>query len=283
MPQNKTVSIGVVSHGGSPAAWWVPMANMVAQLARIGVEYKQLLHAGSMMVDGNRNQIVQNFVDDNKAEWLLWIDTDNQYRIGEVDRLFSAHRSLISGMYFAKSDPYNAIAYMRNQNNRYSPLALDAYTRGEIIEADMAGMGFLLSHRSVYTDLRDAYKVKQAVHDGVYHLVHKDDITGKERAKYLYNYKVHNGELRIPVIDADHELNPYPWFQITHNRTEDVGFFERAKRVGHQLWLDTSCEAGHLSQQEITGAIARAYHEKTTHQERQPYGYDVISKTTESA
>ena len=43
------------------------------------------------------------------------------------------------------------------------------------------------------------------------------------------------------------------FFELRFGRTEDMGFFEKARRVGHQLWLDTSVECGHLKEQAITG------------------------------
>ena len=40
--------------------------------------------------------------------------------------------------------------------------------------------------------------------------------------------------------------HPFPYFMIAYGRTEDYPFFEMAKKSGHQLFVDTSVELGHV-------------------------------------
>jgi hypothetical protein len=41
---------------------------------------------------------------------------------------------------------------------------------------------------------------------------------------------------------------PFAFFILKDGRTEDMGFFEIAKRAGHQLWCDTGVEVGHVGE-----------------------------------
>ena len=131
-------------------------------------------------------------------------------------------------------------------------------------------------NRRVYLDIEEQYRVFLSSF-GDYYLVHKEDISGKPRKDYIYDQKVHRGEMHIKMTPQDPaELAHFPWYQMNHGRTEDVIFFERAKRAGHQLWLDTSLEAGHQSQVAITGETRRNYIKATKMiEDRHPRPYEV--------
>jgi hypothetical protein len=268
---------GVAYYGTQDPKFWVPFSNMVSRLHAIGIRYRGCLATGSMMTDGNRNETVKAFLNSPESEWILWCDTDNDYKINHVKRMFAVGKSLVSGVYFGHAEPYHPIAYMKKPNGFYRSLSDDDYRRGEIIPIDMAGQGFLLVHRSVYDDIQKQFRVFQSTL-GDYYLVHEDDIIGEPRkGKYSYDYKIYKGELRMKMIQVDEDaLDHYPFYQMNHGRTEDVIFFERAKRAGHQLWLDTSLEAGHGSQVKITGQNRRNYLiEKKRIKDRRPVSYEV--------
>ena len=70
------VFFGVVSYGPQTRAFWLGYANMLALAGKYNIEYSGQASGLSMRTDGNRNQVVQSFLK-SKADWLMWVDSDN--------------------------------------------------------------------------------------------------------------------------------------------------------------------------------------------------------------
>jgi hypothetical protein len=274
-PRHK-LAIGVAYGGKQDPEFWGPISALAANFPKIGVEYIGVLHAGSMMVDGNRNNIANGLLE-SQADWLLWIDTDNVFKLGAVKRLLDMRKTLCSGVYVGKQEPNTNIAYRRvPETGMYRPVSeFEDYYKGEIIPIDMAGMGFCLSHRSVYEDMQKQFTVLQ---DSMGHFwpIHKDDIRGEvsETAKHPYDWKVHKGQLRIRMRPVSVEPQFHPWFQMRFGKTEDVIFFENAARAGHKAWLDTSLEAKHFGNYDYTPEDRNRWPENTD-VIRHPRDYEV--------
>lgn len=246
--------IGIASYGDQAPEFWEPLVFLTGSLHRYDIDFTGLLVARSMSTDGNRNRIVDMFKK-NKAEYILWIDTDNVIPLGGVRRLLDAKKDIISGLYYQKAEPYIPVAFNRIENNRYIPIA--DWNRGEILPIDMAGMGATLVHRSVYFRIEDEMRVVQRW-DGGITTVHKDDIDGKIHDK-LKNLtpKLCEGSLREEVIHPDHKIDAWPHYRLEYGRTEDVVFFENARRCGFQPFVDTSVEVDHIYRTKITGKTYR--------------------------
>lgn len=250
---NKTMVIGVAYGGKQEPKFWGPVSALTANLWKLGIEYHGVLHAGSMMVDGNRNNIVTGFLKLN-LDWLLWIDTDNTFRLAAIKRLFDMNRTIATGMYVGKAPPYHNISFRRTKSGMYHPISeFEDFYKGEIIPVDMAGMGFCLTHRSVFTDMKEQFTVLQDAEGGFWP-IHNDDIRGKinDDAKHVYDGKVHQGQLRTRMRTPREEPEFWPWFQMRHGKTEDVIFYENAAKAGHKPWCDTSLEAKHFGMYDYT-------------------------------
>lgn len=275
------LAIGIIWYGPQWADWWLPLVEMTSLLHKVGIDSHGILGAGSMMADGNRNQTVAEFLD-TAADWLLWIDADNMMTTGAVKRLIECNRTLVSGLYYARREPYNAIAYFRQPNGMYRNVDESEFTRGEVIPINAAGCGCLLTHRSVYEDIPKHFTLFQR-ENGTYRLVDNNDIVGKPPEEGKSNKsdgKVVNGQLRERLVPVHTEPRHFPYFTIEYGRTEDLYFFERAEIAGHKLWLDTSVEAGHLRTAVVTGETRRRKRYSLTEKKvvdvpRQPDGYNI--------
>lgn len=260
---NHKVCIGVPFYGPQDYKWWQPLAVFTGTLHKVGIDFVGLPIAGGMMTDSNRNNIVKSFLEDTTADWLFWIDSDNDYTVAGLKRLLDINKTVVSGVYFSKKSPYNLIAYYRYPDGLYRQLTVNDYTRGEIIPINAAGCGGLLTHRSVFEDIQKDF-VRLQDSKGSIRLFHKDQIKGEvsETATHPYDGQVRKGQLRerIRPLKPSLEEKAFPWFLIERGRTEDFDFFEKADLAGHKCWLDTSVEGGHLVMTKVTGEIARKAH-----------------------
>lgn len=271
------LTIASAFYGTQEPSFWLPLANVTGTLHKIGVEFMGAMGSGSMMADSNRNNIVKAFLE-TLSEWLLWIDTDNMIMTGAIKRLLDANRTLVSGLYYAKAEPYHPIAYYRQPTGMYRNITESDFERGDIIPIDAAGCGFLLTHRSVYEDIRDTFLLFQD-DSGLFRAFHPDDVKGviTDGKRHHTDGKVVGGQLRTRIIPVHTEPGAWPWFQLGYGRTEDLTFFEKALQVGHKPWLDTSVEAGHDRRVVVTGEIRRKFVETRELQEpRQPENLPVV-------
>lgn len=247
------VAFGIPTYGSQSPSWWVPFTRQAGLLHSYDIEFVDVFQHGTMRTDGNRNMIARRFLASD-AEWLFWVDADNVNPIASVRRLLDTAgktRTIVSGLYFTKQKNPIPVIYVYSENGRYRHLT--QWERGEIIPIEAAGMNCCLMHRSVLEDIDKNYvSLRMGIGGDI--AVHRDDIEGdvfKEKADPTDN-KVIDGQWRFRVFTPVEPVN-VPFFELRFGRTEDMGFFEKARRVGHQLWVDTSVECGHLRYDAITG------------------------------
>jgi hypothetical protein len=253
------LSIGIPFYGTVAAEWWTQMIQLSAALTK-SVDIVEIITCGTMTADHSRNLIAGDFLKSN-AEWLFWIDSDTQVPVGAVERLLAHGRPLVSGLYYGKNPPNPPIAYFKH-NGGFQPIdGAVRWDKGEIIKVDAAGMGCMLTHRSVFEDIQKNFEVLQIPGGGLV-TVHKNDILGdigNTEGPYSHEHdgKVYKGQLRTRLIKPTLANLRFPFFMIDHLRTEDMYFFELAERVGHSLYLDTSVECGHLRTTPFQGSDYR--------------------------
>ena len=250
------IAIGVPFYGPQSAKWWIPLVNKVALFPKMGLKYAGLITAGVSTTDRNRNDITELFLNETDADWLFWIDADNVIPDGTIRRLLDMDRTLASGLYYGKGDGHIPIAYAYvEESQAYRNIGgIIEWERGEIIPVDAGGMGCILTHRSVFEDIRKNYEMWQMPGGGV-RAVHKDDTKTppKEYKSHKLDGKMIEGQLRQRMMPVVYDDYPFPYFMSEYGRTEDMFFFECAARVGHKLWIDTSIEAGHIREEEVKG------------------------------
>lgn len=256
---NPVISIGVPFYGPMIGEWVTHMLQFVAVESK-NHEIREIITAGSMTADHNRNIIAADFLKSD-AEWLFWVDADTMPPIGALGRMLAHGKTLVSGLYYGKNPPHPTIAYVK-YNGAYTPLSMERrWEKGEIIPADAVGMGCMLTHRSVFEDIQKNFTVLQLTGGGIIP-VHNSDIIGDVETTegplhHEHDGKVYRGQMRVRARKPVLANLRFPFFMVDLQKTEDMFFFELAEKVGHKPWLDTSVECGHLRQVPYTGADYR--------------------------
>lgn len=253
--KNVPISIGLPHYGGYSGEWVTSFAQFTARLAKTQ-DIVDIIAIGAMSADHNRNAITDDFLK-SRAEWLFWIDSDTTVPAGAVDRMLAHGRTLVSGLYYGKHDPHPPIAYTI-YNGAFTPIDKTIlWEKGEILPVDAVGMGCMLTHRSVFEDIRKNYEVYQIPGGGVVPIHHNDLLGDVETTAGVRHHehdgKVYQGQMRVRLKKPTLEGLKFPYFMVEHIRTEDMFFFDLARRVGHTPVLDTSIECGHLRFHPYTG------------------------------
>lgn len=251
------LAIGIAAYGTQQQHWWSSLATMTATLHTYDIALTNIYIAGSMNTDRNRNTIADAFMQ-GKADWLLWIDTDNTIPLGGVRRLLDTQKEIVGGLYYQKAKPYLPVAYTRNPNGRYSNIK--DWNRGELLPVDAIGMGATLTHRCVYEAIKDNYRVFQRWTGGIT-TIHKDEFSGILRTEFPSDPKprVKGSQYREWLIIPTTEEQYFPYFMLEFGRTEDMWFYETAIRVGYKPYVDTSVECQHITEKVVCGDTYREY------------------------
>lgn len=250
---NPKVTVGVPCYGDQNPEWW---AQLAINMAIWSQQYDlTLIVSSTMATDHNRNDIVNRFLQKDD-EWLFWIDADTVVPSAAIQRLMGLGKTLASGLYYGKNPPHPPIAYVKYNKAYMSIERTQKWEVGEILPVDASGMGCMLTHRSVYEDIKKNFRVLQRDGGGLLP-VHLSDIEGALDESHPHDGKVYKGQLRTRMVEPTIENMKYPFFGLEFGRTEDIWFFELASRAGHKVWLDTGLECGHLRPKAFTGADYR--------------------------
>jgi hypothetical protein len=201
----------------------------------------------------NRNAIANRF----ETDWLFFIDQDTVPPPDALARLFAHNRPFVCGVYYHRNDPHAPLLYKRLPNGLYN--VIKDFEQGAIFQGDgyATGLGCALIHRSVFEAITQQYRVFMQ-DDGSRKLVHIDDIRSAGLpAQYrggVFADRDRYFEVRelAEVPPEVEENSDFPFFEMNYGRTEDLGFCERASRVGYPVLIDTAITCLHWHMFPIT-------------------------------
>jgi hypothetical protein len=121
-----------------------------------------------------RNEAVRMFLEDGRADWLWWVDTDMGFRPDVIDRLVDVadpvERPVVGALCFAwkemSEDGYGGYAcapcptlyrWAKTPDGRQGFLAWMDYPDDQVVQVAGTGSACILIHRSVFETIGDKY------------------------------------------------------------------------------------------------------------------------------
>lgn len=105
-------------------------------------------------IDRARNQLVETMLEKG-CEWLFFLDSDVIVPPNIIEKLMAHKQPIMSALYYRRYPPYNPsmwkLAEHPKPEGKYTPIM--SFPKGEIVEADVIGMGACLIHRRVFEKL----------------------------------------------------------------------------------------------------------------------------------
>jgi hypothetical protein len=167
--------------------------------------------SGGGALDKGRNVIVQKFLQNEEAEWLLFLDTDMFFGLEAYDKLCETAQAKypdpVSGVYFANERPPRPAMHRWDEDGH--AVGITDWSEHDVLEVDGTGAGFLMVHRDVYTKMNNP-----------------DEYYGRAGSWFTQNALGPAGQL----------LN------------EDSSFCLRAQQHGYKIWVDTDVFVGHIKE-----------------------------------
>ena len=212
---------GMVTHHYANA-----LAETAVALVERGARVILPARHASSLIQINRNLLVAEMLASPIATHLLWIDADIGWRAEDVLRLFAHDVDLICGLYPKKQPDLEFPAYP-------DPPAR-IYRHGELSRMPLryAGLGFMLVRRSVYESMATHYpKSRLLPMPGV-------DPAGGWR--WAFNF--------------------HPTVSMANGQPigEDLGFCERWRAMGGEIWCDPHIRLTHYGLHGWDGDVAES-------------------------
>ena len=162
-------------------------------------------------------------------DWLLWVDSDIVLTNEALQAVWNAadanERPVVSGTYFISKhmeqsimQPYPAV-FMANETDKYLMSYVHPLPFNRLIEADYAGFGFLLMHRSVADKMREFHG------DGSFFIESMDE-ANKEKDTFI---------------------------------GEDIQFFMKMKEAGIPLYVHTGALVKHMKRFSFDAEFYKLY------------------------
>lgn len=203
-----SVFIGMPARGEIPVPTVSSLLNTTAWMDQNGIaNFTSIVGGGTIC--SSRCQIAKSFLEGNCTR-LVFIDSDMVWDNQEFIRLIalSSKLDIVAGAYQGRFDPPHF--YMRSPDDVTSPDMLEANEYGCIKMAGV-GLGFTAVSRTVIEGL-----VKQAP-----------------------TIKFRDDDVLPEVFRFDKDENGM-------FRGEDMNFFDDARKLGFDLWVDPKITLGHI-------------------------------------
>jgi hypothetical protein len=114
------------------------------------IEFTSIGHFSGARIDHARNEVVKRFIASD-CDRLLFVDSDMVFGPSHMRRILEHDRPIVAGLYFIGSQYkcHPTILQPTADGER-----VKEWKRGELVEADSTGCGFLLVKREVFATLR---------------------------------------------------------------------------------------------------------------------------------
>jgi hypothetical protein len=160
--QEETVSLVWCDNGMVDGKFAQGIADV---LLKSGVKFETTLRSHGNQIARQREECINYWYDNNKSDWLFWVDSDVVVSPEVFLRLWNKKdalsKPLLTGVYFTTNNPEEPLMiptptvfkFVEKDEvfglERIHPLPKDAF-----MKVDAAGMGLVLMHRSVVEKIR---------------------------------------------------------------------------------------------------------------------------------
>ena len=163
--KQETVSLAWCDNGNVDGLFMLGVTDVLLQS---GIKFVSTIRSQGNQIARQRDRLINHWYDSNKADWLLWVDSDvvispETFRLlwNNKDRLA---RPMITGVYFTSDNPEEPLMIPLptlfmfeddKETDRLISKRIHPLPDNKLIKVDAAGMGFILMHRDVVSRVRE--------------------------------------------------------------------------------------------------------------------------------
>ena len=216
-------------------AYTIGLMSLVQHFERNKVSYTVNLMGNQSLITRARNKLTAMFMEDTRNTHLMFIDSDIAFNADDVVKLIEHDKDVVSGAYPKKGvhldvvkkaidegdeEFWTAGTFFNITPNFSSKKTKSVKVKGDLMDTLYTGSGFLLIKRKVIAKIIKAYPKKKCWDDEEFE---------KNYGKYYYD---------IFSAGVDPKTKLY--------LSEDYYFCQLVKKLGFDIWVDTSITLGHI-------------------------------------
>lgn len=247
MQAKPLVIIGTPCFGAMLSQAYVQsLIELIRYAPEHGFDVAVTLLGNDALITRCRNTIISEFLKNERATHLLFVDSDIKFTPEHVERLLQADKELVAGLYPLKAldwnravnEPHHNIATVEDLALHYvgRPCQPDEVEwDGPFVTGTYAGTGFMMIKRSLVERMTKAYP--ELCYSGIHAYPRPDPTPSTQYALFEC------------MIDPDTKAY----------LSEDYAFCWRWRRLGGQIWLDTEGRLTHVGHHEYAGNPAQRF------------------------
>ena len=141
------------------------MQGVTDVMLHSGVEVTTTLRSQGNQIARQRDKVINYWYDNNKSDWLLWVDSDVVISPDTFKLLWDnkdvEKRPMVTGVYFTTDQPEETLMTPMPTlfdfvvtDNQIGVKRIHPMPKNQLMQVGAAGMGFVLMHRSVIDRIR---------------------------------------------------------------------------------------------------------------------------------
>lgn len=142
------------------------MQGVTDVMIHSGVNITTTMRSQGNQIARQRDKVINYWYEQNKSEWLLWVDSDVVISPETFKLLWDSkdikERPVVSGVYFTTDfpeqslmEPMPTIFWFAANGNEVGIKRVHPMPKDKLLKVGAAGMGFVLMHRSVVDRIRE--------------------------------------------------------------------------------------------------------------------------------
>ena len=162
--EQETVSIAWCDNGMVDGKF---MQGVVDVMLKSGVKFETSLRSNGNQIARQRETVINYWYDNNKSDWLLWVDSDVVISVDKFKLLWdnkdAKERPIVTGVYFTTDTPEDPLMIpmptvyeFAEEKGAIGIKRIHPLPENKLIKVGAAGMGFVLMHRSAIDKIKEA-------------------------------------------------------------------------------------------------------------------------------
>jgi len=163
--KKETVTVAWCDNGLTDGKFTGGLVYTIITAPQLGMQIKNALRVQGNQIGRQRQVVFDNWADNVKTDWILWVDSDIHLTTEVLKKVWDAAdkhlRPIVSGVYFISKE--NESSMMRpfpcifKNISEFQIQYIHPLPKDQLVEVDSAGMGFVLMHKSIIPKLREKF------------------------------------------------------------------------------------------------------------------------------
>jgi hypothetical protein len=163
--KKETVTVAWCDNGSTDGKFTEGLVYTIITAPQFGMYINNALRVQGNQIGRQRQVVFDNWADNVKTDWILWVDSDIHLTTEVLKKVWDAAdkhlRPIVSGVYFISKE--NESSMMRpfpcifKNISEFQIQYIHPLPQDQLVEVDSAGMGFVLMHKSIIPKLREKF------------------------------------------------------------------------------------------------------------------------------